>query len=69
LLIDSEQLESGDALDNNFREMAADEIDRFRRDLIQRGGAAGVENISDQDLLREVMNTVGKVGKIIGFRG
>jgi type III restriction enzyme len=69
LLIDSEQLESGDALDNNFREMAANEIDRFRRDLIQRGGAAGVENISDQDLLREVMNTVGKVGKIIGFRG
>jgi type III restriction enzyme len=64
LLIDSEQLESGDALDNNFREMAADEIDRFRRDLIQRGGAAGVENISDQDLLREVMNTVGKVGKL-----
>ena len=31
LLIDSEQLESGDALDKNFREMASDEIDRFRR--------------------------------------
>jgi len=30
LLIDSEQLEAGDALDDNFRRMAADEIDRFR---------------------------------------
>ena len=34
LLIDSEQLESGDALDKNFREMAADEIDRFRRERL-----------------------------------
>jgi type III restriction enzyme len=64
LLIDSEQLESGDALDDNFREMAGDEIDRFRRDLIQRSGAGTVEKITDQDLLREVMNTVGKVGKL-----
>ena len=41
--------------------MAADEIDRFRRERIQRTGdiRAG-DNISDQDLLREVMNTVGK---------
>ncbi|MBX3452794.1 MAG: DEAD/DEAH box helicase family protein, partial [Planctomycetaceae bacterium] len=30
LLIDSEQLESGEALDANFRGMAADEIERFR---------------------------------------
>ncbi|MEX2601222.1 MAG: hypothetical protein WD355_06210, partial [Balneolaceae bacterium] len=29
LLIDSEQLESGDALDKNFRNFASDEIDRF----------------------------------------
>jgi type III restriction enzyme len=32
LLIDSEQLESGEALDDSFRSMAADEIDRFRRE-------------------------------------
>ncbi|HJZ15665.1 MAG TPA: hypothetical protein VJ251_09460 [Stellaceae bacterium] len=63
LLIDSEQLESGDALDKEFRTMAADEIERFRRDLVQRTGDqhAG-EKISAQDLLREVMNTVGKRG-------
>jgi type III restriction enzyme len=65
LLIDSEQLESGDALDKEFRTMAADEIERFRRDLVQRTGDqhAG-EKISDPDLLREVMNTVGKRDKL-----
>src|SRR5215469_3535158 len=65
LLIDSEQLESGDALDKEFRTMAADEIERFRRDLVQRTGDqhAG-EKIGDQDLLREVMNTVGKKDKL-----
>ena len=42
LLIDSEQLESGDALDKNFRNMAADEIDRFRRETEVFGHGAGV---------------------------
>ena len=61
LLIDSEQLESGDALDDNFRTMAADEIERFRRDIIDRTkDAHAADNLTDQDLLREVMNTVGK---------
>ncbi len=65
LLIDSEQLESGDALDSNFRNMAADEIERFRREIIERtGDRHQAENISDQDLLREVMNTVGKPGRL-----
>ena len=65
LLIDSEQLESGDALDRNFRKMAADEIDRFRREIIERtGDRLQAEKITDQDLLREVMNTVGKPGRL-----
>ena len=65
LLIDSEQLESGDALDDNFRGMAADEIERFRREIVERtrDTQAGL-NITDQDLLREVMNTVGKAGRL-----
>jgi type III restriction enzyme len=67
LLIDSEQLEAGDALDDNFRNMASDEIDRFRREIIQRtGDPRAAENITDQDLLREVMNTVGKPGQLGG---
>ncbi len=65
LLIDSEQLESGDALDRNFRKMAADEIERFRREIIERtGDRHQAENISDQDILREVMNTVGKPDRL-----
>src|ERR1700677_4734042 len=67
LLIDSEQLEAGDALDDNFRGMAKDEIERFRREIVERtGDARAAENISDQELLREVMNTVGKAGQLGG---
>ena len=65
LLIDSQQLESGDALDKNFRNMASDEIERFRREIIERtGDRRQAENITDQDILREVMNTVGKEGRL-----
>jgi type III restriction enzyme len=69
LLIDSEQLESGDALDRNFRTLAADEIERFKREALERGGdlaarlMAGKE-IDDATLLREVMNTIGKPGTL-----
>jgi type III restriction enzyme len=67
LLIDSEQLETGNALDSNFRAMAADEIERFRREIVERtGNARDAENLSDQELLREVMNTVGKPGTLGG---
>jgi len=65
LLIDSEQLESGDALDKNFRNMAGDEIERFRREIVERtGDQRQAENLTDQDLLREVMNTVGKQNRL-----
>ena len=65
LLIDSEQLESGEALDRNFRDMASDEIERFRREIVERtGDRRQAEKITDQDLLREVMNTVGKEGRL-----
>ena len=65
LLIDSEQLESGEALDENFRDMATDEIDRFRREIIERtGDRQQAEGLTDQELLREVMNTVGKIGRL-----
>lgn len=65
LLIDSEQLESGDALEKNFRDAASDEIDRFRREIVERtGDIRQADNITDQDILREVMNTVGKPGRL-----
>jgi type III restriction enzyme len=65
LLIDSEQLESGEALDDSFRSMAGAEIEQFRRDIIERtGDQQAASKITDAELLREVMNTVGKVGKL-----
>ena len=67
LLIDSEQLESGEALDDQFRGAAADEIALFRQEKVKRDGAGdGNQDLSDQQLLREVMNTVGKEGKLGG---
>jgi type III restriction enzyme len=66
LLIDSEQLEAGE-LDDNFRGMAADEIERFRREKVERSGDARAgDNFTDQELLREAMNTVGKQGQLGG---
>ena len=45
--------------------MAADEIERFRREKMERTrDARAGDNIDDATLLREVMNTVGKDGKL-----
>ena len=67
LLIDSEQLESGDRLSDEFRTAATDLIDRFKRERVERSGnPEDANNISDQDLLREVMNTVGKEDRLGG---
>ena len=66
-LIDSEQLQADDALDDNFRSMAADEIERFRREKVERTrDVRAGDNITDLELLREVMFTVGKPGQLGG---
>lgn len=65
ILIDSAQLESGEALDKDFRKIAGDEIETFRRETVERtGDIRAAEAIDDATLLREVMNTVGKKGKL-----
>ncbi len=65
LLIDSVQLESGEGLDRVFREAAADAIERFRREQMDRtGDRLRADSLTDEDLLREVMNTVGKPGRL-----
>ena len=59
------RLESGDALDKTFREAAKDQIERFRREIVNRTGSRErAEAITDADLLREVMNTVGEPGRL-----
>jgi type III restriction enzyme len=64
LLIDSTELDSGEALSSEFRAFARNEINAFKNELAQRFGQSAAEKISDEDLLREVMNTVGKPGKL-----
>jgi len=65
LLIDSMQLESGEAISAEFREAAAPEIARFKDELIQRtGDRVAAEKVDDATILREVMNTVGRKGAL-----
>ena len=64
ILVDSEQLESGEAMSNAFKKIAATEIEQFKADYQTRFPGRSVEKITDEDLLREVMNTVGKPGKL-----
>jgi type III restriction enzyme len=60
MLIDSTQIERGE-LDKNFRDMAETEIETFKRERKQRGQYG---EITDAELLREVMNTVGKKDRL-----
>jgi type III restriction enzyme len=64
ILIDSEQLESGDALSDEFKSIAGREIEDFKNEYRNRFPGRDVESLTDADLLREVMNTVGKPGKL-----
>lgn len=64
ILVDSKQLESDEGMSADFKKLAAAQIDEFKADLRQRFPGHDAENITDQDLIREVMNTVGKAGKL-----
>lgn len=61
VLIDSATLEAGGDVDKSFRDAHAAEIEAFRREQAERGM---VSDITDADVLREVMNTVGKKGRL-----
>ncbi|MBI5238301.1 MAG: DEAD/DEAH box helicase family protein [Deltaproteobacteria bacterium] len=64
ILIDSEQLESGEVMSDDFKNIAALEIEEFKADYRARFPGRDTEKLTDEDLLREVMNTVGKPGKL-----
>lgn len=64
ILVDSTQLESGDGMSAEFKKIAEREIDEFKRDYRERFPGRDAEDLTDEDLLREVMNTVGKPGKL-----
>lgn len=64
ILIDSQQLESGEGMTDEFKKMAAVEIEEFKEEYRARFPGRDVEGLTDEDILREVMNTVGKAGKL-----
>ena len=64
ILVDSEQLESGEAMNPEFKKIAAQEIEEFKAEYRQRYPGQDAEKISAEELLREVLNTVGKPGKL-----
>ncbi|MCC6483724.1 MAG: DEAD/DEAH box helicase family protein [Armatimonadetes bacterium] len=64
ILIDSEQLESGEAMSDEFKKIAAAEIEEFKAEYVARFPGRDASKLTDEDLLREVMNTVGKRGKL-----
>jgi type III restriction enzyme len=64
ILVDSEQLESDEGMSAEFKKIAAAEIEEFKAEYRARFPGRSAEDLSDEDLLREVMNTVGKAGKL-----
>ena len=64
ILVDSQQLESGEGMTPEFKKIAAVEIEEFKADYRLRFPGRSADDLSDEDLLREVMNTVGKAGKL-----
>lgn len=64
VLIDSEQLESGEAMSKEFKKMASREIQEFKDEYRARFPGRDPDKLTDEDLLREVMNTIGKPGKL-----
>ena len=64
ILVDSQQLESGESMSDDFKKIAIREIEEFKHEYRVRFPGRDAESLTDEDLLREVMNTVGKAGKL-----
>ncbi|MEC4682098.1 MAG: DEAD/DEAH box helicase family protein [Nitrospirota bacterium] len=64
ILVDSQQLESGESMSDEFKKIAVREIEEFKADYRIRFPGRDADSLTDEDLLREVMNTVGKAGKL-----
>ncbi len=60
LLIDSDALENSGQIDEEFKRVFAPEIKRFKEEYARVHGQGAAERIEDSEILREVVNTVGK---------
>ncbi len=64
LLIDSDALENSDQINDEFKKIFEEEIELFRREYARVHGQGSAENITEAEILREVVNTVGKKGTL-----
>lgn len=64
LLIDSDALENGEQINDDFKKIFSSEIEEFKKDYARLHGQGSLTNISDAEILREVVNTVGQPGKL-----
>lgn len=60
LLIDSDALENSGQIDDEFKRVFAPEIKRFKEEYARVHGQGAAERIEEPEILREVVNTVGK---------
>lgn len=64
ILVDSAQLESDEGMSPEFKKLAGVQIEEFKEELRKRFPGRDAEALTDEDLMREVLNTVGKAGKL-----
>ena len=64
-LIDSIAIdEAGSIVDDDFKKVFAEEIQQFKKEYAILHGSGSADSLTDGDILREVVNSVGKQGKL-----
>ena len=65
LLIDSAAIDNaGGVVSDEFKKVFREEIENFKREYAQLHGAGSADALSEGDILREVVNSVGKPGTL-----
>ena len=64
ILIDSESLDDAGQINDKFKDVFEQEIEEFKRDYAAQYGRAEADQLTDGDILRGVVNTVGKSGRL-----
>lgn len=65
LLVDSVALDAAaDVVDEDFKRIYAKEIEDFKRDYATKNGSGNVDKLKDSDIMREIVNSVGKQGTL-----
>ncbi|MDY3555757.1 DEAD/DEAH box helicase family protein [Gemmata sp. JC717] len=64
ILVDSRQLDSGENMSDDFKKFSAHQIEEFKAEYRRRFAGRDTDKLTDEDLMREVLNTVGKAGKL-----